>query len=80
MGVGEFTYVVSFPRVLRTVKCPGIGCQEVAHSAGRLRDNFIFQNKILQIAVVQEGKYTLPRCGLCVIHMSVGRIIKHHKM
>ena len=37
VGGGLTTYVVSFPRVLQTVKCPVPVCLSVAHSAGRLR-------------------------------------------
>ena len=36
-GGGEVTYVVSFPWVLKTVRCPVTGCLEVVHSAGQLR-------------------------------------------
>ena len=32
------TYVVYFPRLLKTVILPVAGCTEVAHSAGRLRE------------------------------------------
>ena len=31
-------FVVSSPRVLKSVKCLVLGCPEVAHSAGRLRE------------------------------------------
>ena len=36
------TYVVPFHRVLKMLKCPVTGCLAVAHSAGRLRDHFIY--------------------------------------
>ena len=41
-GGGGFTYVVSFPRVLKTVKFLVIGCLEVAYRVGRLRENFMY--------------------------------------
>ena len=59
-GVEPTTYVVSFPRVLKTVKFPVTGCPEVAHSAGRLRENFVYWHFLLRVAVVQEGKEPLP--------------------
>ena len=38
------TYVVSFPRVLKTLRYPFTGCLEVAHRAGRLREQFIYRH------------------------------------
>ena len=35
------TYVVYFHRVLKTVRCLATVCPAVAHSAGRLRENFM---------------------------------------
>ena len=50
---------------------------EDTHSAGRLRDHFMYQNFRSQISVVQEGAEQLPRCELFGIHMPTGRLIKH---
>ena len=66
------TYVVSFPRVLKTVYFPVQGCPEVAHSAGILRDYFVYQNFWSKVEVLQEGKEPLPRCDMFGIHMPVG--------
>ena len=42
-GGGEpATYMVSFPRVLMTVKCPVSGCLVVAHMTGRLHKHFMY--------------------------------------
>ena len=42
-GGGEpGTYVVSFPRVLKTVKYPVPGCMAVVHSAGHLYEQFMY--------------------------------------
>ena len=41
-GEGITTYVVSFPRILQSVRCLVPGCPAVAHSAGRLQENFMF--------------------------------------
>ena len=54
------TYVVSFPRVLKTVRCPVTGCLSVAHSAVRLRENFMYIHFLSRITVVQGGKEPLP--------------------
>ena len=43
VGWGEpTTYVVSFPLVMKTVKCPVTVCPEVLLSPGRLRDHFMY--------------------------------------
>ena len=69
-----------FPWVLKTVKYPVIGCPEVSHSVGRLREHFMSQYFYLRIAVVQEGKEPLPCCEFCGMHVPAGRIIKHRRM
>ena len=71
------TYVVSFPRVLNSVRFPKPGCPAVAHSAARLQEIFMFRHFWSRIAVVQEGKEPLPRCNLCGVHMPALRLIKH---
>ena len=55
VGVGPTIYLVSFPRVVQSDKCPVRGCPVVAHSAGQLRDNFMYRHIWLQVVVVQEG-------------------------
>ena len=85
MGVGEVgggttTYVVSFPKVLQEVICPVPGFPVVAHSAGRLREHFMFCHFISKVAVVQEGKEPLPFCDMCRMHMPEGRLIRHRRM
>ena len=78
-GKGPSTYVVSFPKIIQSVRCPVPGCPARAHSARRLREHFMFRHFRSQIAVVQEGRETLPRCDMCGMHMSAGRIIKHRQ-
>ena len=51
--VGPDAYVVSSLRVLQEVKCPVPGCPEVAHSAGRIREHFMYCHFISKVAVVQ---------------------------
>ena len=60
-GEGMSTYVVSFPRVLQSVRCLVPGCPVVSHNVGRLLEHFIFRNFQSRTAVVQEGMYLLPR-------------------
>ena len=62
---GEVTFVVYSPRVLNMVIFPVIRCPEVAHSAGRPREYFMYRKFFLRIAVAQEAKETLPCCDLC---------------
>ena len=79
VGVGPSTYVVSFPRVLKEVKCLVPGCLEVAHSAVRLHKFFIYLHFRSKAAVFQEGTEPLPHCDFCGMHMPAGRIIRHKK-
>ena len=50
------TYVFSFPRVMKMLKCLVPGCPAVEHSADRLCDHFIYQHFRSRVAVVQEEK------------------------
>ena len=70
---------MSFPRVIRSVRFPVPGCPAVSHSAGRLREHFMFRDLRSWIAVVQEGMYLLPCCDMCGIHMPTGWIIGHRR-
>ena len=72
--------MVSFPSVLKEVKCPVPRFLAVAHSAVRLREHFLYRHFRSKVAVFQEGEKPLPRCELCVIHIPVGRVIKHQRM
>ena len=71
--------MVSFPWVLKTVICLLTGYPAVAHSAGQLREHFMWRHFFSRIVVVQEGKEPLTLCNLCGMHMPAGRLIKHHK-
>ena len=64
VGGGTTTYVVSFPRVLKKVKCPVPGCPAIAHSVGRLQEHFMYRHFQSKVAVVQEGVEPLNRCDL----------------
>ena len=50
---GLITYVVSFLWVLKTVRCLVPGCPEVATSAGRMREHFMYMNFFDRIMFVQ---------------------------
>ena len=71
--------MVSFPRVLKSVRCPVPGFPAVAHSAGRMRENFMYRHLFARIAVVQEGRDPLPRWDLCGMHIPAGRLLKHQR-
>ena len=49
---GSNTYVMHFPRVLQSVKCPVTGCLAVAHSAVWLRAHLMYRHFWSQVAVV----------------------------
>ena len=70
-------YMVSFPRVMKSVDCPVYGCPERAHIPGRLRDNFMYRNWKSNIVILQEGLAPIPRCAHCGIHMSEARLRRH---
>ena len=43
-GEGPTTYVLSFSRVLQSVRLPVPGCPLVCHSAGRLQEHLMFRH------------------------------------
>ena len=65
--------------MLKTVRCPVTECPPVAHSAGFIKEHFIYRNFLSQIAVVQEGKEMLPLCDLCGVHMPEGWLINQQR-
>ena len=69
---GTTTYVLSLSRVLKLVRCKVLGFPAVAHSAGRMKDHFMFRHFQSRIVVVQEVKELLPHCNLCRMHMPSG--------
>ena len=69
--------MVSFPKVLQEVRCTVPGCPVVAHSAGKLREHFMFCHFRSKVSIVQEGKELLPRCDMCGMNMPTGRLIRH---
>ena len=71
--------MVSFPRVLKTARCPVPGCPEVVHSAGWMIEHFMYRHFLARIKVVQEGREPLPRCDLCGMHIPAGRLLKHQR-
>ena len=64
VGGGLTTYVVSFPKFPEEVRYPVPGCPTVAHSAGGLREHFMFRHFISKLEVGQEGKMPLTLCDL----------------
>ena len=79
VGVGASTYLVSFPRLLQEVKCPVPGCPVEVHSAGRLREHFMYRHFRSKVVVVQYMTKLLTRCALRVMHMPAWRIIRHRR-
>ena len=71
---------VSLPRVINRVKCPVPRCTTVAHSAGHLRDHFMYRHFHSRVAMVQEGKEPLPRCIVCGTHIPSGRLINYQRI
>ena len=78
-GEGPTIYVVSFPRLLQVIRCQVPGFTAVSHSAGRMREHFMFQNFQAHMAVVQEVMDPLPRCDRYGMHMSAGRFTRHRR-
>ena len=69
--------MVSFPRVLQEVNFSVKGCPEVAHSVGRLCENFMCCHFKSKVEVVKEGTEPLPSCDLCGMYIPEGRLIRH---
>ena len=80
VGGGPTKCVVSSPKVLQEVICTVPGCPVLAHGADRFFKHFMFRHFISKVAIVQEGKETLPRCEMCRIHITEGRLIRHRRM
>ena len=55
------------------------GCMEKAHSTGRMREHLMYGHFRSKVAVLQEGSEPLPQCGICGMHMLVGRLINHKR-
>ena len=47
---------------------------------GSLRKHFMFRHFRSKMAAFQEGKYPLPRCDLCRMHIPAGWLIRNSKM
>ena len=56
-----------------------MGLQAVSHSAGRLREHFMYRHLQSKVALVQEGAKFLPCCDLFGMHMPVRRLIKYQR-
>ena len=80
VGGGPSTYLVSFPRLLQEVKCPVPGCSVEVHSAGRLREHFMYRHFRSKVVVFQYMAELLTQCALRVMHMPAWRIIRHRRM
>ena len=77
--VGPATYVVYFPRFLKTVHCLMLGCPAIAHSADRIPEQFIYAHFHSRVVVLQEGREPLPQCSKCGMSFSSGSILKHQR-
>ena len=78
-GGGFTTYVVSLPRILKSMECSVPGCPVISYSADRMQENFMYRYACPKVAVLQEGRETLPRCDMCGMHMPAGRMLKHQR-
>ena len=77
-GGGPETYVVSYPRVLKSVECPVYGCLSMANNLGRLRENFMYRNWKAKIVILQEGPAPLLWCDHCGMHITAVRLWRHN--
>ena len=55
------------------------GCPEMAPSAGRMRDDFMYRHFRSEVVVLQVRRDPLPCCNMCGIHIPAGRLLKHHR-
>ena len=68
--------MVYFPRVLNTVRCPVLYYPAVVHSAGRMKENFMYRHFFSRVAAVKEGRELLTCCNPCGMYMPAGRLLK----
>ena len=73
------TYVVPFPRIMKSVEGPIPGCLAKAHSSGGMRAHFMYRHFLVEVLVMQYGSDPLPQYYMCGIQMPVGCLIKYHK-
>ena len=76
-GGGTETYMVFFPQVLKLVACLVDGCPSRSNHLGRLIEHFIYRHWKLEMAMIQEGTKSLPKCDHCLMHIPADHIIKH---
>ena len=77
-GGGPEIYVVSFPRVLKSVECPVYECLSMENNLGRLRENFMYLNWKAKIVILQEFPAPLPWCDHCGIHIPAVRLWRNN--
>ena len=78
-GVGLETYKVSFPRILKLVECPVVGCLERAKPPGRLREHFMYLHWKSKVAIIKDRTEPLPRCDQCGMHMPAAKILNYRQ-
>ena len=79
-GGGIETYLVSFPRILKSVEFPLEGCPERTKTPMRLCEHFVYQHWKAKVYIVQEGPTPLLRCDQCRIHMPAARFFNHRQV
>ena len=65
--------------MLQEVNFPVPGCPELVHRMGRLCMNFIYRPFQSEVVLVQEREEPMPRCDLYIMHMPLGRLIRHQR-
>ena len=75
-GGGLETYVVFFPRILKSVKYLVEGCPAQKNKPGSIREHFMYLHWKAKVVIVQEGPKTLPRCDQCRMNIPASRLFK----
>ena len=68
-GGGVEKYMVSFPRVMKSVGYLVDGCPARSNIPGRIREHFIYPHWKSKVETIQEGPKPLTRCNHCGMHI-----------
>ena len=71
-------YRVSQPTGIRRT-CPVDGCPNTARTRADLRRHFMYRHPHDTLCILKEGRYTLPKCEQCGMHIPFSALNGHHQ-
>ena len=70
-------YVVTFPRMLKSVAFLVDGLPERTHNPGRLMEKCMYRHRNSKIVIIQEILTPIPQCDQFRMHMLETRLGRH---